>query len=77
MAHVQVQLGYGTAAQIAAYTGVAREPIWDTTNLRIVVMTGAGAGLSVPLASESYVQAQVAALSAGTSSNLVFWQHFK
>lgn len=66
----QVQLEWGTAAELAAFAGVAREPVWDITNNRLVVMTGGGAGLFTPLASEAYVQTQIASISAGLASTL-------
>lgn len=71
--HHQLGLGYGSAAQIAAYTGITYEPVWDTTNSRLIVMTGGGAGLKVALASESYVQAQVGAIAAGAGQ--IFTQY--
>jgi hypothetical protein len=73
MSHVAVGLGYGTSVQIAGYTpasGIPYEPIWDTTNQRIVVFQTT-IGDYIPMASEAYVLAQVAALSAGISSNLL------
>ncbi|WP_316184746.1 MULTISPECIES: hypothetical protein [unclassified Bradyrhizobium] len=70
----QVQFNWGTASEIAAYTGVAREVIVDTTNERLVLMDGTTAG-GKPMASESYVQTQVAGASggAGPASAFVLW----
>ncbi|MGJ5163150.1 hypothetical protein [Bradyrhizobium sp. HKCCYLR1051] len=61
----QVQFNWGTAAEIAAYTGVAREVIVDTTNQRLVLMDGTTAG-GKPMASEAYVLTQVAGVSGGS-----------
>lgn len=69
----QVQHPYGTAAEIAAYTGVAREIIIDTTNWRAFLMDGVTVG-GKPLASETYVQAQVAAVSGGSGGGGGFAQ---
>lgn len=66
----QVQMEWGTAVEIASFTGVAREPVWDTTNQRIVVMLGTGAGNKVPMASEGYVDTKVAAVTAGANGFL-------
>lgn len=73
--HYQFGYGYGTAAQIAAYTpsiNVPFEPVWDTTNGRLVIMTGA-LGAFVPCATEAYVQTQVASIAAGSAVNLTNW----
>ncbi|WP_316171030.1 hypothetical protein [Bradyrhizobium sp. SZCCHNRI1058] len=65
MARSQVQHSHGTAAEIATRTGVARE-IWvDTTNERLVLMNGTTPG-GKPMASEAYVNSQVAAVSGGS-----------
>ena len=61
----QVQFSWGTAAEISALTGVAREVWVDTTNQRLVLMDGLTTG-GKPVASEAYVQTQIA--SAGTGS---------
>lgn len=64
---VTLQHPYGTAAEIASYVGVPREVIVDTTNWRVFLTTGSPGGK--PIASEAYVQAQVAAASSvGESS---------
>jgi hypothetical protein len=66
----QTQMEWGTATEITVFAGAAREPVWDTTNLRIVVMLGTGAGNFAAMASEAYVQVQIAALTAGNVQNL-------
>lgn len=66
----QIQYEWGTASEIAAFTGVAREPVWDTTNQRLVVMLGTGPGNKVAMATESYVDAKVAAIATGNVQNL-------
>jgi hypothetical protein len=60
----QVQMEWGTSAECAAFAGAAREWVWDTTNQRIVVYLGTGAGNFVPMASETYVQNQISAIGA-------------
>lgn len=57
--YTEVQLAWGTAAEIEAFTGKARVPVWDETNKRLVVMEGTAPGAKVPLATESYVDKQV------------------
>ena len=64
----QVQFSWGTAAEIAGYLGVAREVIFDTTNVRLVLMDGITLG-GKPMATEAYVQAQVAGSSGGGGGN--------
>jgi hypothetical protein len=76
MSHTQFGLGYGTAVQIAAYNagaGIPYELVYDLTNSRVVIMLGTGAGNFVALATEPYVQAQIAALTAGNTVNFVNW----
>lgn len=67
----QLQMEWGTALEIASFTGVAREAVWDTTNLRIVVMLGTGIGNKVAMASETYVDNKVALAGAGSSSPFI------
>jgi hypothetical protein len=69
----QVQMEWGTALEIASFAGVAREPVWDTTNQRIVIMLGTGAGNKVAMASEPYVDAKVALAGGGGSSPFANW----
>jgi hypothetical protein len=74
--HYQFGFGYGTAVQIAAYNPPAScpyEPVFDTTNQRIVVMLGTGAGDKVAMASEPYVQAQIASIAAGNAFAFLTW----
>lgn len=66
----QVQLRRGTATQVAAFTGAEGEVTPDLTNRRLVLHDGVTPG-GAPQASEAYVQAQIAALAAGTIQNLV------
>ncbi|MES2030827.1 MAG: hypothetical protein V4477_16730 [Pseudomonadota bacterium] len=66
----QVQLRRGTAAQVAAFTGAQGEVTPDMTNRRLVLHDGSTVG-GFPQASESYVQTQIAALTAGNSTNLL------
>jgi hypothetical protein len=61
----QVQFSYGTAVQIAATMGAAREIYVDVTNQRLVLMDGITPG-GKPIATEAYVQNQIAA-SGGSS----------
>lgn len=65
----QVNLEWGTAAEIAAVTLTDREIVVDTTNRRLVLMDGTTAG-GKPVAMEAYVTAQIAALTSGVSQNL-------
>lgn len=65
----QVNLEWGTAAEIAAVTLTDRELIIDTTNRRLVLMDGVTQG-GKAVAMEAYVTAQIAALTAGLSQNL-------
>lgn len=67
--HYQFGFGYGTQTQIAAYTGITYEPVYDTTNNRMVVMLGGSPGNMVSMASEAYVQAQIGALTVGAFQN--------
>jgi hypothetical protein len=69
--HYQFGFGFGTSAQIALYNGLQYEPLYDTSNARIVIMLGTGAGNMVPMASEAYVQSQIGAISAGSAANIV------
>jgi hypothetical protein len=69
MSRSQVQFSWGTAAEIAGLTGVAREVWVDTTNQRLMLMDGITAG-GKPVASEAYVQAQVAGVTAGGNAFL-------
>lgn len=68
--HYQFGFGFGTSTQIAAYNGLQYEPVYDTSNARVVVMLG-GIGNFVALATEPYVQSQVGAISAGSAANIV------
>lgn len=68
----QVQLRRGTAAQVAAFTGAAGEVTPDMSNNRLVLHDGATLGGN-PQASEAFVRAQVAALTAGVAANLALW----
>lgn len=65
----QVNLSWGTAAEIAAVPLTDRELVVDTTNRRLVLMDGSTNG-GKPMATEAYVTAQIAALSSGVSQNL-------
>jgi hypothetical protein len=65
----QVQFNYGTATEVAAYTGVAREVIVDSTAQRLILTDGVTAG-GKAIAMEAYVLAQIAALTAGLSQNI-------
>lgn len=69
----QVQFNWGTAAEISIYTGVDRELIVDTTNRRIVLMDGISAG-GKPMASEAYVQTQIATSGGSGGSGGAFLQ---
>lgn len=73
MSRTQVQMEWGTATEIASFTGVAREPVYDTTNQRIVIMLGTGPGNKVAMASETYVDAKVALAGGGGSSPFANW----
>lgn len=73
--HYKFGFGWGTAAEIAAYDGLIYEPVYDTTNLRLVIMLGTGAGNKVALASESYVQSQVGAVAAGAGQIFTLWNN--
>ncbi len=66
----QIQMEWGTSTEIAAFAGAAREPVWDTTNQRIVVMLGTGAGNKVAMASESYVTTAISGVTAGANALL-------
>ncbi|MGJ5036603.1 hypothetical protein ACQR13_21055 [Bradyrhizobium sp. HKCCYLRH3059] len=68
--HTQFGFGYGTAAQIGAYNGLQFEPVYDTDNQRVVVMLGTGAGNKVAMASEAFVTAAIASVSAGANAYL-------
>lgn len=73
MSHVQFGFAYGTSTQLASYTpsaSIPYEPVYDTTNARIVVFL-TSTGSYVAMASEAYVLAQVASISAGIASNLL------
>jgi hypothetical protein len=61
----QVQFTWATAAELAALVGTAREVWVDTTNQRLVLMDGATLG-GKPMASEAYVQTQVASAGSGS-----------
>jgi hypothetical protein len=65
------QLEWGTSAEIAAFAGLPRELVWDSSNNRIVVMMGTGAGNSWPQASVTYVDAQIANVAAGAPGMLI------
>jgi major tropism determinant Mtd-like protein len=65
----QVQFTWATASELASLTGVAREVWVDTTNQRLVLMDGVTAG-GKPVASESYVQTQIAGVTAGGNAFL-------
>lgn len=64
----QDQLNWGTAAEVASYTGVARELIVDTTNQKLFLTDGATIG-GKAVAMEAYVLAQIAVLTAGVFQN--------
>lgn len=66
----QVQIRRGTTAEHATFTGAAGEVTVDTTTQSLVIHDGVTAG-GERQASEAYVQAQVAGLSAGLAANLV------
>jgi hypothetical protein len=68
----QVQTRRGTAAQVSAMTPAAGEVVADMTNFALSLGDGSTAG-GKRQASEAYVTAAIAALSAGTASNLVLW----
>jgi hypothetical protein len=69
----QVNLSWGTAAEIAAVTLTDRELIVDTTNRRLVLMDGVTAG-GKPMASESYVNTAVASAGGGSGGGGSFTQ---
>lgn len=76
--HYQFGLGYGTAGQAVAYTpnpAVPYEPVWDTTNNRLLVFTSGVTGVFVALASESFVNTQIAGVVAGNVSPQLTWQN--
>jgi hypothetical protein len=64
----QVKHRRGTTAQHATFTGAQGEVTVDTTTNSAVVHDGATAG-GVRQATEPYVQAQVAAITAGVFQN--------
>jgi Major tropism determinant N-terminal domain len=69
----QVQINWGTAAEIATYVGVARELILDTTNNRLVITDGVTAGGVAVIPNKAYVDNLVAGFSANVASNLGLW----
>lgn len=76
MSHTQFGIGFGTSAQIAGYAGnplIPWEPIWNTTNSRIDIHLGTGAGAVVPMASETYVNNQIAGVTAGATNPQLTW----
>jgi hypothetical protein len=68
----QVQWRRGTAAQVLAMTPAAGEVVADMTNFALALGDGATAG-GKRQASEAFVTAALAALTAGTGSNLILW----
>lgn len=65
------QMEWGTSAELAAFAGAAREILFDTSNNRIVIMMGTGAGNMWPQASVAYVDAQIANVAAGAPGMLI------
>lgn len=72
MSATQVQLRRGTATQVAAFTGAQGEPIVDLTNMRLVLQDGSTPG-GFAQASQAWVLAQIAALTAGNANNYTMW----
>jgi hypothetical protein len=70
--HTQFGFGFGTSAQIGAYNGLQFEPVYDTDNQRVVIMLGTGAGTKVAMASEPFVTAAIAGVSAGANASLLW-----
>lgn len=68
----QVNLSWGTAAEIAATALTDRELIVDTTNHRLVLMNGAVVG-GFPVASEAFVTTAVAGGGGGAAGNFSNW----
>lgn len=65
----QVQIRRSPWSTLSVATPVDGELGYDQTNKRLVVGDGVTAG-GTPLATESYVQTQVAGFTAGTANNL-------
>lgn len=68
----QVQMEWGTAAEIAAVTLTDRELVVDTTNRRLVLMDGVTLG-GKPVAMIADVTAAIGALTSGTQANFTSW----
>jgi hypothetical protein len=69
MTYSRLQHAYLTAAENAVATLGAREAIIDTTNWKMIVHDGASVGGRFTVASEAYVQTQIATLSVGIFQN--------
>lgn len=70
MSYSRLQLAWLTAAENAAVAKGDREFILDVTNYKVVLHDGATVGGRFTLASEAYVQTQVAQVAAGNFQNL-------
>lgn len=68
----QVKRRRGTTAQHASFTGAVAEITIDTTKNAVVVHDGSTAG-GHPQATEDFVAAAIAALTAGQQSNYLAW----
>ena len=70
MTAIQVQLRRGTEAENDAFTGAEGEIVYDTENKNIRTHDGATAGGEAQ-ASQTWVTAQIDALSSGSAVNIV------
>lgn len=73
---VQVQWRRGTAVQHASFTGAAYEVTVDTTAWTLRLHDGSTVG-GIPMATQAYVAAQIAALPAALATNLTLWSSFR
>jgi hypothetical protein len=69
-AYSRLQRAWLTAAENAVATLAAREIIIDVTNWRPILHDGSTAG-GKPIATEAYVQEQIANLASGNATNIV------
>lgn len=68
----QVNLEWGTAAEIAATALTDRELVVDTTNRRLVLMDGSTLG-GKPVAMIADVTSAIGALTSGGQANFTQW----
>jgi hypothetical protein len=68
----QVNLEWGTAAEIASVTLTDRELVVDVTNRRLVLMDGVTLG-GKPVAMIADVTAAIGALTSGVAANFNQW----